>query len=286
MRERTPRLREARIGEPARSFQIAITPSDAGRVLGTITVRDLDGQEAHRELRADSCDALAAGLALIAALIVDPAALAAPTEATPAVAPPKSSPPPPARDAPVSPSGSASPANPALRAAAGASLDIITGINPGAAVLPGVFLDLSLPALSPRLRVRASVGRAFSQTSTTVSGTASFTATAARFEPCINVAPDPAGALRLDACGVLEGLVVQAAGTNTTDGQHLDRSWTELGLALRPAWVVGGRVELGLLGGLTAALAQPRFYFGPDTTAYHVATWSALAGATAGVSFW
>jgi hypothetical protein len=271
MHDRTQRIREARDNEPARFFRVEIVLTGGGGATGTMTVRDLDGQEGRRELRGEDCESVATGLALVAALIVDPSAVLAPPDA-PSQSPPQTPAPSPRSD-------------PSARLSAGAALELLAGVNPNPAVIPRLFVDLELPGILKRLNARASVGRALTQSVVTSLGTATFALTLLRFEPCFDLVAK-ADVFHLNACGVVEGSFMSASGTNTYNGQDVGRSWAELGLAIRPTWVLSNRIELGLLGGLTAPTARPRFYFAPDTLAYQVATWAGFGEVTVGAYFW
>jgi hypothetical protein len=60
----------------------------------------------------------------------------------------------------------------------------------------------------------------------------------------------------------------------------------ELGLGLRPTWVVGRRFILGVLVGAAVPTARYRFLFSPNETAYQLAAWSGVGEFSIGVYFW
>ena len=73
VRARSPRIRSASGNEPARTLVVRLA-SRNHRTTGRLTLREVDGSEAERSVVGESCSDVAAGLALIAALAVDPTA--------------------------------------------------------------------------------------------------------------------------------------------------------------------------------------------------------------------
>jgi hypothetical protein len=118
----------------------------------------------------------------------------------------------------------------------------------------------------------------------TAAGTARIALTDVRFEPCFDAAPP--GALRLRACGIVDAAILTGEGTRTMDARTASRQSIELGLGIRPTWILGDRLTLGLLVGAAVPMARYRFYFAPDATAYELAPWSGFAEFSAGVYFW
>jgi hypothetical protein len=82
MAARTPRVRVARPGEEARELVVRVT-GHGRRVQGQIAVRAPDGTEATRTVTGETCGDVVTGLALIAALAIDPTADASPTATPP-----------------------------------------------------------------------------------------------------------------------------------------------------------------------------------------------------------
>jgi hypothetical protein len=301
---RSGRIREAVSGESAPSMHVELW-SGNGQALGMLTVRALDGEEGHREVRGADCESVAAGLALVAAVILDPsAALTAGVGAAPSPAPPEqgqprtvvaSTSPGPAQTAlaaslSVQPSPSprdvsrrARPADPP-RLSLGAAFEIAAGLGPDPGIVPRAFLDLELPTPLHGASARLSVGRSYTRAVATAIGTAEITLTDIRFEPCLD-AWSPA-TLRVRACGIVEGGVLSGQGTNTTDPRSEDRTFLELGLGLRPTWIVRDQMTVGLLVGGAVPLSRYRFYFAPDATAYRLAPWSGFGEVSVGVRFW
>jgi hypothetical protein len=76
MSARTRRVRLARADEPSRLFIVQIAGRGEGQ-WGRLTIRDHDGRESQREIRGRDCGEVLEGLALVAALAVDPTAAVA-----------------------------------------------------------------------------------------------------------------------------------------------------------------------------------------------------------------
>ena len=255
------RVREALPGEAAREIHAAMRPDDDG-FAGTLTTTEPDGTEGRREVHDVDCGSLSAGMAFVAAIVIDPnvARTAAPP---PAVPPPR---------------------EPPARLSAGVAFAAIEGLGPGTQLNPRGFVDLELPGPLHRLDARVSLGRAFTNSVMTTSGTAEITLTDLRLEPCFDLMSP--GALGLRACGIVDGVVLAGEGTRTSDETTATRRSIELGLGVRPTWVVGGRLVLGVFAGAAVPMARYRFFFKPNETAYRLAAWSGVVELSAGVYFW
>jgi len=263
---RSARIRVARDEEPAPSMQVELGDED-GQVLGRLAFYPfegpLHGQELRRSVRGTDCESVTTSLALVAAVILDPGA--------------------PEGDRSTVPLASV-PSPGSHRLSLGAALETAVGLGPDPAVVPRAFVDLELPAPLATASLRISFGHGYTQTVETAAGSAEITLTDLRFEPCLDVW-SPA-TWRIRGCGIVEGGMLSGAGTKTNHPQSESRSLIELGLGLRPTWIVRDSISLGLLAGASAPLARYRFYFAsPDTTAYRVAAWSALLEFSIGVRF-
>ncbi|MGA7119958.1 MAG: hypothetical protein WBY94_07675 [Polyangiaceae bacterium] len=272
-------------------MHVALRAEDK-EVLGQLTFFPIDGplrgQELRREVRGADCESVATSLTLVAAVILDPEVPGNGVEAD---------------VAPSSPPG-ASHANPApgqtwpsstreehvpsagtpgaVRFWFGVGLEGALGLGPDLAVVPRAFADLELA--EARLSVRLSFGRGYTRTIETAAGSAEITLTDLRLEPCVDVS-SPA-ALRIRACGIVDAGMLEGVGTNTKGPRSESRPVTELGLGLRPTWIIRDSISIGLLAGAAAPLARYRFYFAsPDTTAYRVPTWAGLLEFSMGVHF-
>jgi hypothetical protein len=286
VRRHTSRVREASGDERAKTMQVVLRSED-GQFAGSLTVHDEGGGEGHREVRGADCASVAAGLAFVAAVIVDPAAAlgASPDVPAPigpaeeAVAPAPAASRPLPRDAPTE-SRSGIP----FRLSAGGGVATARGLGPDTAVMGRLFVDLELPGLLRGAYARLSAGRALARSVATSVGTADIEVTDVRLDPCLNVLP-PAS-FELGACGIVDAVILAGSGTNTWQPQDAQRVSIELGLGVRPRWVVWRRFTLQAMIGGAAPVARYRFYFAPDTTAYRLAAVSGFAEFAAGVRFW
>jgi hypothetical protein len=263
VRAHTARIREAAPGEPARTVRVELEPS-GGQFLGRLSIRETNGEEGRREIRDVGCESVAAGLAFVVAVIMDPEAA---RTASPSAIPP--------------PSLARPPSSPPLRLSAGAAFEVAEGLGPDSAIIPRVFVDGEFPWGAS---ARVSVGRGLARSVDTALGTAIVTLADARFEPCLDAWS--AGPFQARVCGIVEWAILSGEGTNTTSPQSATRSSLELGLGLRPTWTIKGRLTLGLMGGMAAPIARYRFYFAPNTTAYQLAAWAGFGEFSAGVHFW
>ena len=288
LKARSERIREAGSGEVAPSMRIELVVDD-GEVTGKMTVRKLNGDEGYREIRGADCESVVSGLALVAAVVLDPTTVLAAT-ASPTAPDTSPSPKPvsaPERNTPVTttPSARSRSPTPPPRLSLGSALAAALGLGPDPQFLPRAFVDLEFAALPAHPSGRLSVGRGFTSSLNTPNGTAAITVTDVRFEPCADVW-SPA-VFRARVCGVAELGILTGEGRDTKDPQSATRASLELGLALRPTWVVHDQIVLGILLAGAAPLARYRFYFDtPDTTAYGLAAWSLIGEGSIGVRFW
>jgi hypothetical protein len=262
------RVREALPGEAAREIHVEMRSAD-DEFIGRLTMTEPDGTEGRREVHDVDCGSLSAGMAFVAAVVVDPNVA---LKAAPAPVVHRSPPEPPLRH------------EPPARLSAGAAFAAIIGLGPGTQLDPRGFVDLELPGPLHRFDARVSLGRAFTNSVATPSGTAQITLTDLRLEPCFDMGlPGPLG---LRACGIVDGALLVGQGTLTNGPQMAKRLSIELGLGLRPTWVVGRRFILGVLVGAAVPTARYRFLFSPNETAYQLAAWSGVGEFSIGVYFW
>jgi hypothetical protein len=281
MRRRTTRVREAAQGEAATGFRIQMVMRGPDYA-GTLTVSDLDGRERRRELMGSDCRSVAAGLELVAALIVDPrASLATPTavEATesPSTLPPGTS---------DKPSGLPSHGRePALRLGGGAVFEVASGLGPDAALVPRLFLDARLGGVLRVLSAYISVGRALARTVDTSAGNARIDLTDVRLEPCL--APLSSAKVTARACADFEAAILTGTGQATNAPAEDTRLGWEVGGSARFEWIFLSPLRVQIGAGLAAPLSRYRFYFEqPDTTAYRVAAFSTFGEVGLGALFW
>jgi hypothetical protein len=299
LRARAPRLRLANASEPARMLALRVDASTSS-FRGELTISAVDGSSTHRDLAAPTCDAVVAGLALVAALSIDGATVAAaatlpvapaPAEAessglAPAIAstppaapqeaaaslapvvPPTRSPPP----ASQAPRPSAEPGHRRLRLGVGVDAEVLGLSAPGAVFAPGVFAELlveSSSVLSPSLRlgfVRAEGGDD-GGTPAAPGRTATYTWLFGRLEAC----PIRAHVLRTVALVPCLGVDVGeiSSTTNALQPFNPSRLWADATVEARIEWRVLTRVSLELQGGPMVPMTRDTFTFAaPAGTAY------------------
>jgi hypothetical protein len=296
LQARSARVREARADERAQAMRVELSSSH-GQASGRLIFRPLDGplegQDLQRDLRGADCRSVLEGLALVAALILDPAAASPeePEPVAPATGPPDTAAPPPAPP-PVLPPEADARRRPSVairssdrtRVSLGAAIEVAAGLGPDPAVMVRAFIDVVLPAPLSTASTRLSLGRSDARSVDTAVGSAQITLTDVRWEPCLDLW-SPA-MWRVRGCGIVEGGVIDGAGTNTNAPRTASRTLVELGLALRPTLLVRDRLILGFMVGMSVPLARYRFYFSsPDTTVYELSAVSVLGEFSLGVRF-
>ena len=304
LRRHTSRVREVSGGESARAVRVELH-GEGGRFVGVLTVRDVDGNEGHREVSGADCPSVVASLAFVAAVIVDPAAMFRPAD-SPSPAEGSTSP-------LAASSGTAAVASSALgtsalgtsademsrsspeslgttrrdapfHLSAGGALEAALGVGPGAAVIPRLIVDFEFPRLMRGAQLRLSGGRGLSRSVRTDVGTAQIGFSDVRIDSCFDLLRPTS--FRMGACGVVDGVILGGEGANTVESQSARRLSIEAGFALHPRWIVRDSITFGVAVGGLVPLARYRFYFAPDETAYRLAAVSGFAELEAGVTFW
>lgn len=264
------RVRAVREGEGARAFLVDLHEEAPGMV-GTLAVRDAIG-EGRRTVRGADCDAVAAGLAFIAAVILDPERVR--SGPPPELQPLPSHPPRPAPDD----------HEPRWRLALGAGLQAAAGLAPGIEAVPRAFVDVELGRALRWANARLSAGRGFAHQVFTESGIAEITLTDVRLEPCADVAT--LGAWRGRVCGLVDVVSLFGKGIATVNASDRLRWSLDLGVALRPTWSATRWLSLGLGLGVEFPLTRYRFTFAPNTSAYPTEMMAGFAELTTAVYFW
>jgi hypothetical protein len=264
IRARTERFQLRPDDVAARIFAIAIAES-GGRYSGTLEITE-PGPRARttsRRIEAPICNEVAEGLALIAALTIDPRArLEVEEEPEKEQPPPREpvTPPPPPRPLPL-PSGP-EPEPPALPyLSSGAGLAAASGIAPASLWGMQAFVEVGKASegnwLSPSLRLSVRHlrhdGIVFNE------GIANFRLAAVAADVCPLRAASRTLEIRPCVTGELGSL--RAAGTQTPDPQQSDRGWAAVGGLLRVAvWL--GSLGLEASAGVEAPLRRDRFVLG------------------------
>jgi len=289
LQKHSSRVREASGDERARTMRVGLR-LEGEEFLGVLTVRAQEGGEGHREMRGRDCRSVVAGLAFVAAVIVDPDAVSRSTTVGSAPAPsPRGAPSfavetSAGHDSPSSSPAESAPSGRPVRISTGAGIEVARGLGPYTAFIPRLFVDLEFLRLLRGAHARVSFGRGVSRTVTTELGTAKINLTDVRFDVCVDALY--LTSFQLGLCGLVDGMLLTGQGANTANAQNADRLSIELGLALRPRWTPRDWVSLELAIGGAAPLARYRFYFAPDATAYRLAPVSGFAEFAAGVRFW
>jgi hypothetical protein len=290
-RTRSHTLEPTGDSKPSR-FEIRLRSDDA-RVRGSITIYELSGDANTREIEAASCTEAIDGLALIAALTLDPysrqpepTAEPLPSSTAPA-ATPTVPPPPPPTTRPAKPKPA--PARERLSAVdlSASGLAVLSGIAPDPR--PGLegSIGFTTQAIVPSgslLRVGARL--ALAQPVETREGTATldwWTLMASLCPAWLPLNPS----LRLAAClnweiyGELQG----SGGTDTLNPRKRTSQWAALGPALLVRWDL--LPPLFVQGGGEALLTfdRDRFLIG-DAVAYEIPPLALRAQLGLGVGFW
>jgi len=248
---RTDRFRRVTDDRPARSFGIEIAQL-AGGYVGTLTITEpqAEARPTSRRIEAPDCTEVAEGLALIAALTIDPRAkLETPIEKAPEQPPP----PPPPVVKPPPPPPPPQPEEPVRKLELRLGLGFVgsKGVAPDVTYGGEGFFEVALadertwvaPAL--RLTFLRHVRR---EDIRFAEGTAHFRLTTMALDLCPLRAPVPVLELRL--CATAEGGLLEAEGTDTQDPDQSVRFWSALGARLR----IGA--ELGRIGVQASVAAE------------------------------
>jgi hypothetical protein len=297
IRARTSKIVVATDG--ATSVHVRISPR-GGRFEGEITLVDANGHESRRRVEG-SCGDVAAALALITALALDPAAstasdpsvaqtaqAAASTPAPPPASAPPAPPPRPAaasRDSDSEPLGEELARTHAWGWSIGTGAGFTQGVAPVTLVSVPAFFEAwrrSNGAFAPAIRVRFE--RADSGTVSVAGAGADFTWTAGSLDLCL-VAWSP-WRFKLAPCLRAEGGVLSATGADVTPVRTDTRPWLTFGLVARARLVVVGSLFAEVEGGAFAPIVRDRFFVEPNSTIEQAPSVAAAGAAGIGVTFW
>jgi hypothetical protein len=257
--ERAPRAQLT--ADAPRTFTITITAADDG-FAGTLATPEAG---APRSLAASRCDDLAAALALVTALAIDPSAADAPIASIAAPAPP----PPHIVEAAPRRSG--------LAALLAPELD--DGIAPGALPAASVEARLIRDGLG-HVDLGAALGR---DTTESAAGRARFTWMVARISACWTAFD---AALALDACAHGEAGALEAEGVDVVRAQDLRRLWVAVGAHAAARIRVTANVFAELRAGASAPLLRDRFYFTPNVFIHEASAVTPWVSVGVGARFW
>ena len=271
---RTNRLREAREGEHAITL-IVETFRGQGGVRGQLTVRKPDGDLTVREVPGVDCAEVESGMALIAALMVDP--LAGNAQRVKPLAPP------------AQPVRVAEPLTPAPHHESTWSMSVEQRLTARTAVAPGWTWGEGLGVMLTREsnRFRPSVALSVHRAHATVDeplGSAELQWSAAQLALC-PIAARPGEAWDLRACASFELGRLRGVGYRTANPAEKSILWTSVDLELAARYRVVGPLEVGLEGAFTLPFSRERFYLEPQPTLHQVPAWGVSVGLGAGVRF-
>jgi len=308
VRARAPRARLARSDEPARVFQIDIEQGAKG-TRARLTIREPSGQRTVRDLETKDCREAVDALALIAALAVDPQAVAASTAnaqrgteskssgaapPSPGAEPastaaarseaPRSELVPPAptqttiqtRDVPVATTEAGAIAARSWMWAATVAASGRGGVAPG--LLYGGRVGVGLNRIanggwSPGLRL---AGEFATNTGFAVEGgVATFAYAAGSLELCPLRVP-ASGRFGARPCGTSDLGIVYGRGSEVPNARSASRLWWSVGGLLRLEWLLSARIGVELDIGCTFPVWRDRFRFDPRLI-YEVAQASGVA---------
>jgi hypothetical protein len=269
---RTTRLREAREDEHAIIMIVETFRTESG-VRGQLTVRKPDGELTVREVPGADCAEVESGMALIAALMVDPLASRLDPEVWP----------PPTQGTPEAD------ATPDVAPASRWSIRVEQRLIGRTAVAPGWTWGQALGAMLTRetSRFRPSVGLSVQDTRATVVkplGSAELEWRAADLELCPIAAP-VGEAWDLRACASFQLGRLRGAGFATVRPAKKRILWASAGLQLAARYRIVGPLWLGVEGALTFPFTRERFYLEPNLTLHQVPAWGVGAGLGVGVLF-
>ncbi|HEV8548519.1 MAG TPA: hypothetical protein VGQ57_05810 [Polyangiaceae bacterium] len=245
-------------GELARTFSLTLRIDDRGAV-GRLEFVDSDGVAVSRAVAGANCDEVASGLALIAALAIEPASPAATTAepAPPRAAAPETPSPPP----PLAPPKARARAAPAERptASAGVGGGYVGWTGPHGGVSLDAFLALGWRARGPSLRLSAWHWRASGESG---GREAVFRGWGGRLEGCPLTAT--VKTLELEPClgtnlGLFRGEGVEGPGVAHAEASNL--FWRDVLVIGRARWLIGRLFLVEAQGELAFPLLRRDFGF-------------------------
>ena len=277
---RTSRVRRAASGEQARTFQVNIHETDAGKLSGEFSIAEPQEPEQASDKRAitgDSCREVFDALSLFAALSVDPEALTTPVEPVESVEP---APAPLAhrttQAAPrVSASAPSSPEKTRFHAAVGVDVGALTAGTGTALLLSEPFLEASMaPARASRVSLAPTLRLAFStvgtDTQTTSDGRAHLHWTTLRLDGC-PAELEMARSFLVRPCVAFGAGVLEASGKTIAHPESHTLGWETIGALFRLEWTPWRFLSFEASAGVDAPLRRDTFYFEPfqpSTVAY------------------
>lgn len=292
IQRRTPRFVDDVTRAPALVLSVSLTGNDK-EMTGTLDVISPSGERSRRSIAGASCVEVTDALALMAALAIDPLALAsshAPVP-DPVAPPPPPAPAPTARPAalqapdPLSPPAHSPPPpiEPVERTtprtsqprpgsrwefAAGAGANLSSGVTPDVLLGPVVFLEVASPHRGLfGVSIRAGFERATASDVVNAGGAASFTWTLGTVDAC--PLRWTRGSFSLSPCARMEAGELDGSGANIPAPNEAKRGWLALAALGRASWtpIRHLAVELeGARGPLSSATVSASSSPAPSST--------------------
>jgi hypothetical protein len=262
-----------------RSVEVHVRTTPAG-FTGTVS---LDQGRSVREIDGPQCDAVVRGLALVAAVALDPASVAPAERAEEPAAQPA-----PAAPSPLPPVDTREPqqsrASEPLRLGFGFGVAGGLLFGPAPSALYGVEVHGVIADFDRRFLARLGVGRLANGDVTVANGRASFELTYAELAGCYR----PIGApVALSGCLVLQAGSLEASGKPTpplVDPKTSTQFWGAAGGRLGVALPLGRQLELGAAAGVLVPFRRYTYLFENPDDEVHTSAWVAAdlrAGITA-----
>lgn len=262
--------------EGVTAFSVKLTQSGA-QTVGRLVVRDRKGEQSERKVTGDTCAEVVSGLALVAALSLDPSAReqAAPVSPPePTTKPPEGATP---RDAPTPKADVApSPWSVSIGAGGMAVSDVSSSLLFAVAPFLGVTRRVGGPwAVALELRFsRGSVASVEAATTWTAGG--------------LDLCPFLLwpSRVRLQACARAQAGTLDVIGVNVTPSRGVSRPWLSVGPAASASFYLVERLFARLEGALDVPLVRDRFYFEPETTVFQAPAVGWTATLALGGTIW
>jgi hypothetical protein len=274
---RTSKLRRVEPSEASRAIRVTLSDVSPGMTRGVLVLADRDG-ESERVVHDAHCAVVVSGLALIAALAIDPDAETGPVEDVHAPPPP---PGPKPASPPVADVVAKRPRAIAIGAAAGGGLRV--GVVPAAAMftIAGI-VGLENPSfVHPQARLELSASAPATDRPTDTGPGARLRWFGGHLEGCGLFGRSR---LRVGPCALFELGAVHASGLGVKDAQSTTRAGAAMGAGVRGVLTSGlFYADLGAFP--LVPFRRDRFYAEPNTTLFQTTAVGAEVGANVGMVF-
>jgi hypothetical protein len=289
-------------GDDARAIAMRVvieTKNDASSS-GRLDVREPDGTSETRSVTSRTCSEVAAGLALVAALVLDPDARtdAEPTRPLPEPVPSTDAPTttrPTRPTPPTTPTTPTTPPSPSdrsvartplplpapeswTRATAGAQVGFLGGIGPALAPMIGAFIDLEHKwRRGPSSAVRLGFDVAQTQSGLAQDGTQAYEWFGGSVRLCpLYVALSQHW--RAAPCAAMQIAAHRATAQRVPNPTSSTDAWLAPAAIATLEWAISREIGLELHGGALFPLLRSRYFLAPNTTIFEVPAVAPTAG--------